>query len=112
MVNFLEIVEREAKQDYSATATIDGYSTAKTLLGVMRDIEREFKKIDSLKDFSSWYSCVSNKEAEELLLSAKDSGGGFYMEVEEVSGASQMNEDTDEMEYKDGNFYFCTRIVR
>lgn len=112
MVNFLGIVEREAKEDCCATATIDGYSTAKTLLGVMRDIEREFKKIDTLKEFSSWYSCSSKKEVAEVLLSAKDSCGGFYIEIDEVGCASKWNDDSDEMEYKDGNFYFCTRIVR
>lgn len=111
MINFLGIIKREAKEDYSATMTIDGYSTAKTILGVVRDIEREVAKIESIKNQSSWYSCTSKKEAEELLLTANNSYGGFYLEIEEVGCASQMNEDTDEMEYKDGNFYFCTRVV-
>ena len=43
----------------------------------------------------------------------KGSEGGFFVEVEEVFGASQINKDTDEIEYKDGyNYYFCTRVVK
>ena len=112
MLNFVGIIEREAKGDYCATITIDGYSTAKTILGVMRDIEREVAKIESVARQSDCYSCISQKEVLEVLECTSEKGeGGFYVTIEEVGCASIFNEDTDEMEYKEGNYYFCTRLV-
>ena len=108
MVKFIDIIEREV------IITIDGYSTAKTILGVMRDIEKEVAKIECVKSQSSFYSCVSNKEAKELIdtCTIENACGGFYVEIEEVGNASRLNEDTDEMEYSDANFYFCTCLVK
>lgn len=106
MTTFVGIIDRKE------TVIIDGYSSAKTLNGVMHDIAKIMKKIDPAQ--SDIYLTHGKKEAEELLqCTPKDSCGGFFVEVEEVDCASRFIEDTDEMEYKDGyNYYFCTRIVK
>ena len=50
---------------------------------------------------------------EESLVAAKNSEGGYFLEVEDVPCASTINEETDEVEYKDGyNFYLVCRIVK
>ena len=113
MLKFVEMIEREKKENWSATITIDGYSTAKTILGVMKDIEKEVNKIKSVSSQSDSYSCVSKKEVEEVLATCtiENSCGGFYVEMEDVGCATKYNEETNENEYSDANFYFCTRLV-
>lgn len=106
MTTFVGIIDRRG------TLTIDGYSSAKTLNGVMHDIARLMKNIcpSEVQTFMT----KDKQEAIDLLgCSHASSEGGFYIEVEDVGCASQINEDTDEMEYKDGyNYYFCTRVVK
>lgn len=93
--------------DRPNTVTIDGYSNRKTLTG-------------AIKEFGRWIAKNVNREEGnaivengiDSLLSAKDSCGGYFLEVEEVSCASNWNEDTDEMEYKEGRWYLCCRIVK
>lgn len=105
MLAYVGVIERET------TITIDGYSSAKTLLGVMRDISRIVGKYN--KNEASGYNVHSNNEAEELLLPANESFGGWFCEIEEVSCASEWNDEKDEMEYKDGyHYYFVTRFVK
>ena len=106
MTTFVDIIDR------SETLLIDGYSSAKTINGVMHDIARIMKSIcpNEVQTFMT----KGKQDAENLLdCTPKASEGGFFVEVEEASCASQLNEDTDEMEYKDGyNYYFCTRVVK
>ena len=106
MTTFTDIIDRQE------TLIIDGYSSAKTINGVMHDIARIMKKV--LPNEYDTFMTANKEEAENLLqCTLKDSEGGFFVEVEEVSCASRINEDTDEMEYKDGyNYYFCTRVVK
>lgn len=106
MTTFVDIIDRQT------TLIIDGYSSAKTINGVMHDIARIMKKV--LPNEYDTFMTANKEEAENLLqCTLKDSEGGFFVEVEEVSCASRINEDTDEMEYKDGyNYYFCTRVVK
>ena len=106
MTTFVGIINRPE------TLTIDGYSSAKTINGVMHDIARIMKSIcpNEVQTFMT----KGKQDAENLLdCTPEVSEGGFFVEVEEASCASQLNEDTDEMEYKDGyNYYFCTRVVK
>lgn len=105
MTTYVEVIERET------TITIDGYSSAKTLLGVMRDISRVVRKYNEGE--AEVYNVHSVREAVELLIPAKESYGGWYCEVEEVPCASIWNEEKDETEYREGyNYYFCTRFVK
>ena len=86
---------------------IDGYSKAKTENGAIADMGRYIAKHfdksegENLQQFKS-----------ECLIDAKDSNGGYFLEVEEVGCASQYNEETDEMEYKEANFYVVCRIIK
>ena len=44
---------------------------------------------------------------------ATNSDGGYFFEYEEVPCATRYNEETDEVEYKEGyHNYFCIRFVR
>ena len=107
MTTFLGIIDRPT------TLTIDGYSSAKTLRGVMHDIARTLKRI--YPNESGTFEDIRTEQDAIYLLGCtpKESEGGFFVEVEEVSCASQINQNTDEMEYKDGyNYYFCTRVVK
>ena len=106
MTTFVGIIDRPT------TPIIDGYSSVKTINGVMHDIARIMKKV--LPNEYSTFMTVNKEEAKSLLDYAPEiSEGDFFVEVEEVPGACQINEDTDEMGYKDGyNYYFCTRVVK
>ena len=106
MTTFVGIIDR------STTLTIDGYSNAKTINGVMHDIARVMKKIVP-REYTTFMT-NGKADAEELLTcTAASSNGYFFVEIEEVPCASQYNEDTDEIQYKDGyNYYFCTRVVK
>ena len=105
MTTFVDIIDR------TETLIIDGYSSAKTINGVMHDIARIMKKV--LPNEYDTFMTANKKEAESLLkCTPKGSEGGFFIEVEEVDSARRINKDTDEIEYKDGyNYYFCTRVV-
>ncbi len=106
MTTFVGIIDRPE------TLIIDGYSSARTLNGVMHDIARIMKNIcpSEVQTFMT----KGKQDAIDLLgCSRASSEGGFFVEIEDVPCASQINEDTDEMEYKDGyNYYFCTRVVK
>lgn len=105
MTTFVGIIDR------AETITIDGYSSAKTINGVMHDIARLMKDICPCE--VQTFMTKGKQDAIDSLCTPEGSEGGFFVEVEEVSCASQINEDTDEMEYKDGyNYYFCTRVVK
>lgn len=106
MTTFVGIIDRPE------TITIDGYSSAKTINGVMHDIARLMK--DICPHEVQTFTTKGKQDAIDLLACTPEgSEGGFFVEIEEVSCASQINEDTDEMEYKDGyNYYFCTRVVK
>lgn len=106
MTTFVGIINRQK------TFTIDGYSNAKTLNGVMHDIAKIMKNICPCE--VQTFMTKGKQDAIDLLdCTPESSEGGFFVEIEEVPCATQYNEDADEMEYKDGyNFYFCTRVVK
>lgn len=106
MTTFVDIIDR------TETLTIDGYSSAKTLNGVMHDIARIMKEICPRE--VQTFTTKNKQEAMELLqCTPENSYGGFFVQVEEVSCASRINEKTDEIEYQDGySYYFCTRVVK
>lgn len=95
MMTYTGVIERET------TITVDGYSSAKTMKGAIADFGRYIKK-----HFSEGEGENLIEYKEECLLSANNSYGGYFLEVEEVPCASNWNEEKEEMEYKDG-YYFC-----
>lgn len=108
MLAFVEKIEREN------TVTVDGYTSNKTVKGIIRDVARAIAKIDEgwarfLDESAKDLDLVSNTP----FIEAKNSDGGYFFEIEEVGCATKYDEDTDEMEYKEGyNTYFCIRIVK
>ena len=101
-MTFVGVIDREH------TSIVDGFSSAKTVKGAIADMGRYITKHLNKREGEG---IIENKE--DALFPAKDSEGGYYLEVEEVPCASQYNEDTDEVEYKEGyNFYVCCRFVK
>ena len=100
-MTYMGIIDREN------TVVIDGYSNRKTMLG-------------AIKEFGRWIAKNVNKDEGTAIvesgidgmLNAKDSCGGYFLEAEEVPCATQWNEETEEMEYEEGRWYLCCRIVK
>ena len=93
--------------DRPTTVIIDGYSKRKT-------------EATAIREFGRWIAKNVNKEEGESiveygldsLVSAKDSCGGYFLEIEEVPGACDWDEEKEEMNYADARFYLCCRIVK
>jgi len=105
MLNFVGIVDREGNAENSGTITIDGYSTMKTVNGTIKEVGRYIAKN------------ISELEGNSILQYPQESlcepqEGGYFFTIEDVGCASQLNDDTDEMEYKEGNYYFCICIAK
>lgn len=100
-MKFMGIIDRPN------TVTIDGYSNRKT-------------EATAIREFGRWIAKNANKEEGESiveygldsLVSAKDSCGGYFLEIEEVPGACDWDEEKEEMNYADARFYLCCRIVK
>lgn len=108
MLAFVEKVEREN------TVIVDGYTSNKTVKGIIRDVARAIAKIDEgwatcLFDSAKYFEPIFNTPFSE----AKNSNGGYFFEIEEVGCATRYNEETDDIEYKEGyKTYFCIRILK
>lgn len=102
-------VTRTERKD---TLTIDGYTTAKSVLGIIKDIGRELKDIMPDESFI-FLNCKDNNSAKEFLLSSSESYGGYYLEIENVGCACIYDQKEDRMIYKYGyTNYFCIRLVK
>lgn len=99
-MKFIGVIER------LETITIDGYSNAKTVNGAISDLGRYV-----MKHFSK-------SEGEALIQFKSECLSGFackdeYMlTIKEVPCATNWNEETEEMEYTDGNYYLCMRFYK
>lgn len=87
---FVGTIEREE------TFTVDGYSKAKTINGVLGDFGRYIRDNISYR--------------EESLVPANVSDGGYFLEIEEVPCATRYIDNT--VEYKEANYYICARFVK
>ena len=84
---------------------LDGYSNAKTLKGALKDLSREVAKItESESHFTDFME-------DTIAMLNIPHGNEWFIEYEEVACASQFNDNTEEMEYKNGNFYLCIGFV-
>ena len=101
MMNFVKVVERETE------IIIDGYSTAKTVNGALKDFGRYIEKNVSQSEGKAIIEYTI-----DMLLSVKDSCNGYFLEIEEVGSASRLNEETEEIEYKEGNFYMVVKLIK
>lgn len=107
MTTWVEVIEREN------TITIDGYTSNKTERGIIKDVARIVAKYDK-DEADALLECLKMglDEYNTPFLKASESEGGYFFEYEEMP-ATRYNEETDEVEYKDGyHNYFCIRIVK
>lgn len=108
MLAFVGVIERED------TITVDGYTTNKTEKGIIKDVARAIRKY-SKTESDSLMECVKNYDPDfdSPFLKGSESFGGYFFEYEEVPCASSWNEETQEVEYKNGyNNYFVIRICK
>lgn len=108
MLAYVEAIERKD------TVTIDGYTSNKTIKGIIKDVARALEKYDKgeADALRSFLSCEIDKYNTPFI-KASENEGGYFFEVEEVGGACRYNDETGELETKAGfNNYFCIRFVR
>lgn len=108
MVAYVEAIEKKS------VITIDGYTSNKTINGIVKDVAKVIKHyseseaqalLDALK--------FGIDENNTPFVKSADSCGGYFFEYEEVPCATRYNEETDEIEYKEGfKNYFCIQIVK
>lgn len=96
---FVGTIEREE------TVTVDGYSKAKTINGVLGDFGRYIR--DNISKIEG-EAILSYRE--ESLVPANVSDGGYFLEIEEVPCATRYIDNT--VEYKEANYYICARFVK
>lgn len=99
-MKFVGVIER------LETMTVDGYSNAKTIDGAIAEFGRYIVKHFSE---SEGKALIDNKS--ECLL-APQNDCEYFLTIEEVPCASQWNEETEEMEYAEGNYYLCVRFIK
>lgn len=108
MTTWVEVTEREN------TITIDGYTSNKTERGIIKDVARVVAKYDK-DEADALLECLKMEldEYNNPFVKASESEGGYFFEYEKVPCATKYNEETNEVEYKDGfHNYFCIRIVK
>lgn len=93
--------------DRPLTMTIDGYSNAKTINGAISEYGRYI-----MKHFSESEGSALVEYKQECLIFPNDNDGGYFFTIEEVPSASNWNDETEEMEYADGNWYLCMCFVK
>lgn len=108
MLAYIGVIERKN------SVTIDGYTSAKTVKGILKDISRAVEKYDKgeaecLASFSKEY----DEEFNNPFIDPSHSDGGYFLTYEEVPCASQWDEEKEEMKYRAGfHHYFCIRIMK
>ena len=106
-LHYVETIRRELENGVAAV-TIDGYTTRKTYLGAVHEIGKLVNEI--VPGEGDWMISVkTEREARESLVKNSMDIYNYCFELEEVCCASQFNEETDEMEYEEGHFYFMIR---
>ena len=108
MLHFVEIEKRMNKYG-TMTYNVDGYSDRKTLSGAIREIGREISKIDAGEGELITKNAHTKEDALSLLVQ-NTSADTYCFEMEDVPCASRYNEETDEVEYQEGNYYFHIRF--
>ena len=103
MLIYPEAIEREA------TVTVDGYSNRKTMKAAIKEMGRYIR--DNF-DEGEGQSILDYPEECRVSNECKKSGC-YFLEVEEVEGASYFDEDADEItEYAEANWYILCRFIK
>lgn len=106
MTHFVEV---ETRRNGKVTAyNMDGYTTRKTVMGALHEISKEVAKID-VGEAEILANVKTESEAKNALV-RNESADTYCLELEEVTCASSYNEETDEVEYEEGHFYFHIRF--
>lgn len=101
MITFADVIERKE------TITVDGYSSAKTLKGAIKDFGRYIKKHYS----ESEGSVLTDYPDESVVDPTEDAD--YFFQAEGVPCATRLIEETEEMEYKEGyNYYLVIRFYK
>ena len=96
--------------EHETTITVDGYSNRKTIKAAIKEMGRYIR--DNLNQ-EEGQSIIDYPEECILPIWAKQERDCFFLEVEEVPGASYYDEDADEVVgYTDANYYICCRFVK
>lgn len=88
---------------------VDGYSTSKTELGLVRDIEKAILPYSELN--SSYFHFSNKKEAiDGLECYIASSNDCFSVDIQHVSYATKYISD-DNITYSKANYYFCVMFL-
>lgn len=103
-----------AKIERENTVIVDGYSDRKTLNAAIKDFGRFIEKHFKNGEGQALIDMVNDgiTEFNTPFVPAKDSEGGYFFEMEEVSTASKYDEALETMDYREANYYFCMRFVK
>ena len=104
-MKYIDTIER------LATITIDGYSTAKTIKGVLNDMGRYIEK-NINADEGRFLQVANKEEAYEFLSIGNHDESNWGVEVEEVGCATKIDTDGNILEYSEANFYIMVRFVK
>lgn len=106
MVAYVEVVETEK------SITIDGYTSYKTEKNIIKDVASVVAKYDE-SEANALLDTIKLGLDKYNNPFVKMNNDGYFFEYEEVGCASKYNEETDEVEYKDGfHNYFVIRIMK
>lgn len=108
MLHFVEAKTRKISNTIS-NVIIDGYTTRKTIVAAAHEISKAIEKY-SKEDAEMFANVKTASQAKELLCK-NYMNNEYCFELEAVSCATKYNEETDEVEYEDGTFYFLVRLV-
>lgn len=92
----------ESHTNNNGLTILDGYSKAKTVKGALKDLSREVAKINELESHFTDYL-----DETITMLNIPHDVDNWFIDCEEVGCASKINEQTDNIEYAEGNFYLC-----
>lgn len=113
MIHFMTDETRTTRygKEICTIHNVDGYTTRKTILGAVHEIGKAIAKIDA-GEGEILTSVKTEAEAKQTLVSNcfAEHGTSYCFELEEVSCASEWDEEKEEMNYEEGNFYFHIRF--
>lgn len=106
MLAFVEVTETEK------SITIDGYTSYKTEKNIIKDVASVVAKYDEA-EANALLDTIKFGLDKYNSPFIKMNNDGYFFEYEEACCASKYNEETDEVEYKDGfHNYFIIKIMK
>lgn len=107
-LQFVEV--QTSRRENIITVSMDGYTNRKTLLGVVHEVGKEVAKYDK-NEGEGLLNVKTEREAKECLQKNTMDPNTYCFELEEVSCASYMDEEKDEVVYgEEATYYFYIRF--